>query len=140
VTEPDLTLDHIGIATNDLDTGSLPYQALGLQPEGPDEVVPNAMVIVRAYHAGGTLIELLAPTSPDSPIARFLETRGPGMHHAAFKVPDIHAALERLSKQGARLIDTTPRPGRAGTLVAFIHPKWAAGTLIELVQHPKEKA
>lgn len=132
------TLDHVGIATPDLDTGSAPYLALGLHPEGPDEPVPGAGVIVRSFHAGSTLIELLAPTTPDSPIARFLQSRGPGLHHTAYRVQDIRQELARLAGQGARLIDTTPRPGRAGTQVAFLHPKWGAGTLIELVQHPEE--
>lgn len=133
-----LTLDHVAIATPDLDTGSTPYLALGLTPEGPDEDVPEQGVRVRAFHVGGSLVELLTPTRPDSPIATFLEKRGPGLHHLAFRVTDLEAELVRLRAEGARLLNETPRPGRAGTRVVFAHPRWGAGTLIELVEHPRE--
>ncbi len=133
-----LTLDHVAIATPDLDTGSAPYLALGLTPEGPDEDVPEQGVRVRAFHVGDSLVELLTPTRPDSPIATFLEKRGPGLHHLAFRVADLEAELVRLRVEGARLLNETPRPGRAGTRVVFAHPRWGAGTLIELVEHPRE--
>ena len=132
----DLLLDHVAIATPDLDAGSAPYAALGLTPEGPDEDVESQGVRVRAYQVGESLVELLMPTRPDSPIAVFLEKRGPGLHHLAFRVPDLNVEIERLRAQGARLLSDTPRPGRAGTRVVFAHPKWGAGTLIELVEHP----
>ncbi|MCP2014988.1 methylmalonyl-CoA/ethylmalonyl-CoA epimerase [Deinococcus sp. HSC-46F16] len=129
-------LDHVAIATPDLGAGSAPYVALGLAPEGPDEEVPSQGVRVRAFVVGATLIELLAPTRPDSPIAAFLEKRGPGLHHTAYRVADLDAEMARLRGEGARFLSGTPTPGRAGTRVAFLHPKWGAGTLIELVEHP----
>ncbi|MFC4456331.1 methylmalonyl-CoA epimerase [Deinococcus sonorensis] len=131
------TLDHVAIATPDLETGSAPYLALGLHPEGPDELVESQGVQVRAFRLGETLIELLAPVRPDSPIARFLEQRGPGLHHLAFRVPQLEAEVERLEAEGARLLNREPRPGRAGSRVVFLHPKWGQGTLMELVEHPQ---
>lgn len=129
-------LDHVAIATPDLDAGSAPYLALGLTPAGPDEEVGSQGVRVRAFVVGGTLIELLTPTRPDSPVAAFLERRGPGLHHTAYRVADLEAEMVRLRTLGARFLSETPTPGRAGTRVAFLHPKWGAGTLIELVEHP----
>jgi methylmalonyl-CoA/ethylmalonyl-CoA epimerase len=136
----DLTLDHVAIATPDLDQGSLPYLALGLVPEGPDENVGSQGVQVRAFWAGPTLIELLAPTREDSPVAAFLARRGPGLHHTAYRVADLDAEMARLRSLGARFLQDAPTPGRAGTRVAFLHPKWGAGTLIELVEHPAHPA
>jgi methylmalonyl-CoA/ethylmalonyl-CoA epimerase len=133
-----LPLDHLGIATPDLETGSAPYRALGLEPDGPDETVESQRVRVRAFRAGETLIELLAPTTPDSPITTFLEKRGPGLHHAAFRVHDLEAQIVRLQALGATLLSPEPRPGRAGTRVVFLHPRWGAGVLIELCEHPIE--
>jgi methylmalonyl-CoA/ethylmalonyl-CoA epimerase len=133
-----LPLDHLGIATPDLEIGSAPYMALGLVPDGPDEMVESQQVMVRAFRAGESLIELLAPTAPDSPIASFLEKRGPGLHHAAFRVVDLEAEMIRLQGLGATLLNPEPRPGRAGTRVAFLHPRWGAGVLIELCEHPEQ--
>lgn len=132
-----MLLDHVAIATPDLDVGAAPYLALGLQPEGPDEEVGGQGVRVRAFLVGETLIELLMPTRPDSPIAAFLEKRGPGLHHTAYRVQSLEAEMERLNAQGARFLSQTPAPGRAGSRVVFLHPKWGAGTLIELVEHPE---
>lgn len=131
-----MLLDHIAIATPNLDEGALPYQTLGLKPEGPDEEVEAQGVMVRAFEIGDSLIELLAPTRADSPIAKFLEKKGPGLHHTAYRVQDITAEMARLKATGAHFISATPTPGRAGTKVAFLHPKWGGGTLIELVEHP----
>ncbi|QFP76135.1 methylmalonyl-CoA epimerase [Deinococcus sp. AJ005] len=131
-------LDHVAVATPDLDTGSAPYLALGLHPEGPDEDVQTQGVRVRAFQVGETLIELLMPTRPDSPIAAYLEKRGPGLHHTAYRVADLDAEMTRLRSEGARFLSEAPTPGRAGTRVAFLHPKWGAGTLIELVEHPRD--
>lgn len=128
-------IDHLGIATPDLETGSAPYRALGLTPEGPDEEVGGQGVRVRAFRAGDSLIELLAPTRDDSPIAAFLQKKGPGLHHVAFRVPDVRAEAGRLRAQGARVLNDEPQPGRAGSRVVFLHPQWGGGTLIELVQH-----
>lgn len=131
-----LHLDHVAIATPDLEEGSAPYVALGLIPEGPDEEVTSQGVRVRAFVVGETLIELLAPTGPDGPVAAFLARRGPGLHHTAYRVADLEAEMGRLRGEGARFLSEAPLPGRAGTRVAFLHPKWGAGTLIELVERP----
>lgn len=133
---PVLLLDHVAIATPDLEEGSAPYVALGLRPEGPDEEVESQGVRVRAFQVGDSLIELLMPTRPDSPIAVYLEKRGPGLHHTAYRVDDLDAEMIRLQAQGARFLRAAPTPGRAGTRVNFLHPKWGQGTLIELVEHP----
>lgn len=91
----DLLLDHVAIATPDLEVGSAPYLALGLAPEGPDEEVGSQGVRVRAFMVGASLVELLMPTRPDSPVAVFLEKRGPGLHHLAFRVEQLEAQIER---------------------------------------------
>lgn len=127
-------LDHVGVAVTDLDAASAPYLTLGLEPLA-DEEVGGQGVSVRAFVSGESFIELLAATRPDSPIARFLERRGPGLHHLAFRSNDLDAEILRLQANGARFIDPTPRPGRAGTRAVFLHPSWGAGVLIELVEH-----
>ena len=81
------------------------------------------------------MVELIAPTAPEAAFAKYLAEKGPGMHHIAYRVADITAALATLKAQGLRLVDEVPRPGLHGTLVAFVHPKATLGTLIELVQH-----
>jgi methylmalonyl-CoA/ethylmalonyl-CoA epimerase len=129
-----LPLDHVAIAVADLDEAG-PWAALGLPREGGDEEVPGQGVRVRTLRAGEALIELLAPTTADSPVARFLATRGPGLHHVALRVDDVEAAVARLQEVGARFVDATPRPGRAGSRIVFLHPRWTGGTLIELVEH-----
>lgn len=131
-----LILDHIAIATTDLDVGSGPYLALGLRPTEEDEVVESQGVRVRVFEVGGVLLELLAPTRFDSPIQGFLDKRGPGLHHMAFRVPDLKQKIQELQAQEARFIGDSPRPGRAGSSVIFLHPKWGQGALIELVEHP----
>ena len=99
---PVTQLDHVAIATPDLDAGSAPYVALGLRPEGPDEDVESQGVRVRAFQVGDTLIELLMPTRLDSPIAVYLEKRGPGLHHTAYRVTDLAAEMTRLQAGGGR--------------------------------------
>jgi len=128
-----LEIDHVGIAVHDLDEGAAPWTVLGL-PTAADETVVEQGVRVRMLRAGDAEIELLAPLDASSPIARFLERRGPGVHHVAFRVDDVEAELARLLGEGARAVDRAPRPGRAGSRVAFLHPSWAGGVLIELVQ------
>ncbi len=130
-----LHVDHIAVVTPSLAEGSAPYLALGLTPDGPDELVASQGVMVRAFLLGDTLIELLEPQDQGSPLSAFLEKRGPGLHHIAFRVADLEAEIERLSTLGAKFLNTEPRPGRAGSRVAFLHPKWGGGTLIELVGH-----
>ena len=130
-----LPIDHLGIAVKDLDEASLPYRLLGLPAEGEDEWVESQEVKVRALRAQGSLLELLEPTSPQSPVAKFIEKRGAGLHHVALRVDDLDAEIERLTEEGARFISSEPRAGRARTRVVFLHPKWANGVLIELVEH-----
>ncbi|MDZ7707138.1 MAG: methylmalonyl-CoA epimerase [Trueperaceae bacterium] len=128
-----LPIDHVGIAVRDLDEGAAPWSQLGL-PALDDETVPEQGVRVRLLRAGDAAIELLAPLDDTSQLARFLERRGPGVHHVAFRVDDVDAELARLLAEGARAVDLAPRPGRAGSRVAFLHPSWAGGVLVELVQ------
>src|ERR1700694_2233846 len=127
-------LDHIGIAVQDLDAALTFYRdALGLEI-GPPEDVASQRVRAHFVPVGESKLELLEATAPDSPIAKYLEKRGPGLHHVTLRVEDIHAALSQLKARGARLIDEEPRPGAEGALVAFIHPSAAQGVLVELKQ------
>ena len=128
------TLDHIGIAVADLAAALAFYRdALGLEIAAPEEVASQR---VRAHFipAGDAALELLEATAPDSPIAKYLEKRGPGLHHITLRVDDIRAALEQLKARGVRLIDESPRPGAHDSLVAFIHPSSTHGVLVELKQ------
>ena len=130
-----MKIEHIGIATPRLDDALRFWRdALGLEV-GHTEVVEEQGVRVAMLPVGGPRIELLEPTGADSPVARFLEKRGPGLHHVAVRVPDIRAALARLKGEGARLIDAEPRLGAGGCLIAFVHPRSAGGVLLELVEH-----
>ena len=134
-----MKIEHIGIATRGLD-GAVNFwrDALGLRVEATEEV-RDQRVRVAMLPIGETRVELLEPTSADSPIAKFLEKRGPGIHHIALRVDDIHTALAHLKEQGARLIDETPRIGAGGCLVAFVHPSSANGVLLELVEHTSSR-
>ena len=130
-----IKIEHIGIATRALEEAvGLWQQFLGLQLERTEDL-PDQKVRVAMLPIGESHIELLEATSPDSPIARFIEKRGAGIHHIAIRVDDIHAELRKLKEKGARLIDETPRVGAGGCLVAFVHPSAANGVLLELVQH-----
>ena len=127
-------LDHVGIAVDDLDRALAFFRdALGLHVEESEEVASQR---VRAHFlpAGESKLELLEATAADSAIAKYIAKRGPGMHHIAFRVDDIQAALEMLKGKGVRLIDEVPRPGAEGALVAFLHPSAAHGVLVELKQ------
>lgn len=127
-------LDHIGVAVEDLEKALVPYvEGLGLELARVEEV-PTEHVRVAMIPVGDTKIELLEPTSPDSAVAKFMERRGPGVHHLAFHVDDVGAALESLRSAGVRLIDEEPRVGAGGTKVAFVHPKGFNGVLVELVE------
>ena len=108
--------------------------ALGLEVKHT-ETVEEQGVNVAMLPAGEPRVELLEPTGPNSPVAKFLEKRGPGIHHVAVRVPDIRASLARLKAEGARLIDEEPRAGAGGCLVAFVHPSSSGGVLLELVEH-----
>jgi methylmalonyl-CoA/ethylmalonyl-CoA epimerase len=129
-------IDHIGIAVKDLELASLPYQALGFAVVGHDEFIESQQVTVRTFQIGDSLLELLCPTSGESPIARFLAKRGQGMHHVAFRVENLEAEIARLEQTGAQFISNVPRAGRAGTRVVFLKPSWGQGVLMELVEHP----
>ena len=127
-------LDHVGIAVKNLDEALAFYRdALGLHVEVPEEVSSQR---VRAHFipAGQAALELLEPTAADSVIGRYVEKRGPGIHHITLRVDDIRAVLEQLKARGVRLVDQQPRPGAEGALVAFIHPQSAHGVLVELKQ------
>jgi methylmalonyl-CoA/ethylmalonyl-CoA epimerase len=129
-------LDHIGIAVADIGTALAFYRdALGLEIDAPEEVTSER---VRAHFipTGESALELLEPTAEDSPIARFIGKRGPGLHHITLRVDNIAAALEQLKARGVRLIDESPRTGTHGSLVAFIHPASAHGVLVELKEAP----
>ena len=132
-----MKIDHIGIATNGIaDSSKVFCETLGLKI-GEFEEVPSQRVRVAMLPLGESRIELLEPTSDESPISKFLARRGPGIHHIAFGVDDIRAALADLKAKGTRLIDEEPRPGSGGCLVAFIHPSSTGGVLIELVERPE---
>ncbi len=125
-------VDHIGIAVNNLEETLKVYQeVLGLELHGV-EVVEEQKVKVAFLPIGDTEIELLEATSPDSPIAKFIEAKGQGVQHIAFKVDNIEKALEDMKTKGMRLIDEKPRYGAGGARIAFLHPKSTNGVLIEL--------
>jgi methylmalonyl-CoA/ethylmalonyl-CoA epimerase len=131
-----MKIDHIGIATRGIqDAMSFYRDALGLDVIETEEVAEQK-VRVAMLPIGESRIELLEATSEDSPISRFLEKRGPGIHHIAVRVDDIRGALANLKQKGARLIDEEPRKGAGGCLVAFVHPSSTGGVLLELVQNP----
>jgi len=128
-------IDHIAIAVEDIDAAIALFEnILGLTVSHREEIAGYG-VRVATIATGGTDIELVQGTSPDSPIAKFIASRGPGMHHIAFRVDDIDQALAEMKKRGADLIDQTPRPGKQGSRVAFIHPKSTGRVLCELVQN-----
>ena len=130
-----MKVDHIGIATRTLEEGlGLWRDALGLQIDHTEEVTEQG-VRIAMLSIGETHIELLEPLSETSPVGKFLQKRGPGIHHVAIRVADIRASLADLKARGTRLIDETPRTGAGGCLVAFVHPSSANGVLLELVQH-----
>ncbi len=129
-------LDHVGIAVSDLAAALVFFRdALGLHVESSEEVL-SQRVTAHFLRAGGSSLEFLESTAPDSPIGKFLERRGAGLHHVALRVDDIEAALDHLRSRGIRLIDQHARPGAEGAMVAFIHPSAAHGVLVELKQSP----
>ncbi len=128
------TIDHIGIAVADLDAALKFYRdALGLEVLPPEDV-PSQKVRAHFLPVGGSALELLEATTEDSPIARFIGKRGPGIHHLTLRVDSIHDALAQLRTRGVRLIDEAPRAGAEGALVAFVHPSSTGGVLVELKQ------
>lgn len=129
----DLKLDHIGIAVQSLAEGAAFYEALGLAVGGTEEV-SDQRVKVAFLPIGDTRLELLEPTSADSPIAKHLEKRGPGLHHLCVQVDDIEAAMAHLASAGFRLLSDEPQVGAHGCRVCFVHPKSTGGVLLELSQ------
>lgn len=127
------TLDHIGIAVASLDETVPFYEALGLEV-AETETVENQGVRVAFLPVGDGQLELLEPTGPDSPIAKHLERRGPGMHHLCLQVSDIERAMADLKAKGFRLLSDEPQPGAHGCRVCFVHPKSSGGVLLELSQ------
>jgi methylmalonyl-CoA/ethylmalonyl-CoA epimerase len=129
-----MKIDHLGIAVSSIEDALAFYRdALGLVVSGR-ETVEDQGVNVAMLPVGESRIELLEPTGTDTPVGKFLDRRGPGLHHVCYSVPDIEAALDRLRATGARLIDEKPRIGAGGHLIAFVHPSASGGVLVELVQ------
>jgi methylmalonyl-CoA/ethylmalonyl-CoA epimerase len=129
-----LKIDHLGIAVNSIEDGkNIWAEALGLTFEG-SETVEEQKVITAFFPVGESEVELLESTAPDGPVAKFLEKKGEGIHHIAFRVENIEAALEELKEKGIRLIDEKPRKGAGGKKIAFLHPKATNGVLVELCE------
>jgi methylmalonyl-CoA/ethylmalonyl-CoA epimerase len=126
-------IDHLGVAVRSIEDALGIYRALGLSESGREEVA-SQKVITAFLPVGESQIELLQPTSADSPVGKFLEKRGEGIHHVCFAVENLEAALADLSRKGFRLIHTAPVPGAGGKRVAFLHPEAGRGVLIELAE------
>jgi methylmalonyl-CoA/ethylmalonyl-CoA epimerase len=127
-------IDHIGVAVDDLDAAIALHETAYGMALVHREVVSEQGVEAVLLDVGENHVELLRPLSEDTPVGRFLASRGPGLHHVAYQVPDIEAALAALKREGARLIDETPRTGIRSSRVAFVHPKSSGGVLTEIVQ------
>jgi methylmalonyl-CoA epimerase len=129
-------IDHVGIAVEDLDAAVEHYRrTFGVEPAHRERVGSQGVEEVLLA-VGSSFIQLLGALGPDTPVGRFLERRGPGVHHIGYRVDDVSTTLERLRDEGVELIDQTPRPGSRGTTIAFVHPKGMGGVLVELVQAP----
>jgi methylmalonyl-CoA epimerase len=130
-----MKVDHIGIATKSIEEGLAVWRdTLGLEVHSSDEIKEQGVKICMLA-VGDTHVELLEPLGDETSVGKFLAKRGPGLHHIAIEVADIHGALAQLKQRGARLIDETPRVGAGGSLIAFVHPSSTNGVLLELVQH-----
>jgi methylmalonyl-CoA/ethylmalonyl-CoA epimerase len=127
-------IDHIGVAVEDLDAAIALHETTYGMALVHREVVSEQGVEAVLLDVGENHVELLRPLSEDTPVGKFLASRGPGLHHVAYQVPDIEATLAALKQEGARLIDETPRTGIRGSRVAFVHPKSSGGVLTEIVQ------
>lgn len=127
-------IDHVAIAVNDLDAAISYYRDTFGAEVDHREVVESDGVEEALLKVADSYVQLLTPTKDDSPVAKYLAKNGEGLHHVGYRVDDCGAALEAVKAQGGRVIDEQPRPGSRGTTVAFVHPKAAFGTLIELVQ------
>ena len=135
MTAPQLTeIDHVAIAVHDLEAAIAYYRDTFGAEVDHREVVESDGVEEALLKVADSYVQLLTPTRDDSPVAKYLERRGEGLHHVGYRVDDCAAALDAVKANGGRVIDEAPRPGSRGTTVAFVHPKGAFGTLIELVQ------
>ena len=132
-------LHHVAIVVRSLEEARPAWEALGLAC-GEPEFVEDQDVNVLVCTIGDQRIELVEPASEDSPVSKFLEKRGPGLHHLAFEVADCAVAIEEARARGLELIDETPRPGSHGTTIAFLHPRATGGVLCELVENPSGAA
>jgi methylmalonyl-CoA/ethylmalonyl-CoA epimerase len=131
-------IDHIGIAVDDLDGAvDLYRRTLGVEPVHRERVEDQGVEEVL-LPMGTSYVQLLGALEANTPVGAFLKARGPGLHHVAYRVVDVEAALARLRAEGMRLIDESPRPGSRGTTIAFVHPKAFRGVLVELVQEPRD--
>ncbi len=129
-----LKIDHLGIAVNNIENGKKFWtDVLGLDFEG-SETVAEQKVTTAFFPVGESEVELLESTAPDGPIAKYIEKRGEGLQHIAFRVENIEEALEELKEKGIRLIDEKPRKGAGGAKIAFLHPKSTSGILVELCE------
>jgi methylmalonyl-CoA/ethylmalonyl-CoA epimerase len=127
-------VDHVGIAVPDLEVAIEEYRRLlGVEPSHRERVEDQGVEEVL-FAVGSSYIQLLGALGPDTPVGRSLASRGPGLHHVAYRVDDLVAALEHLRAEGAHLVDDAPRPGSRDTLIAFVHPRSMGGVLVELVQ------
>jgi methylmalonyl-CoA/ethylmalonyl-CoA epimerase len=127
-------IDHVGIAVDDLDEAVRTYTALlGTEPVHRERVESQGVEEVL-FRSGESYIQLLGALGPETPVGRFLSTRGPGVHHVAYRVDDVAGTLRVLQAEGVPLVDETPRPGSRGATIAFVHPKGFRGVLVELVQ------
>jgi methylmalonyl-CoA/ethylmalonyl-CoA epimerase len=129
-----LKIDHLGIAVNSMESGKTFWSdVLGLEFEG-EEIVAEQKVNTAFFPVGESEVELLESTSPDGPVAKFIEKRGQGFQHIAFRVANIEEALEELKEKNIQLIDEKPRLGAGGARIAFLHPKATGGILVELCE------
>lgn len=127
-------IEHIGIAVKDLEVSNTIFEKLFGAPPYKSEAVESEGVLTSFFQNGPNKIELLVATNPESPIAKFIEKKGEGIHHIAFDVEDIHAEIKRLQDEGFIVLNETPKKGADNKLVAFLHPKSTNGVLIELCQ------
>jgi methylmalonyl-CoA epimerase len=129
-------IDHVAIAVRDLEAAVEYYRTTFGAEVAHREIVESDGVEEALIAVANSFVQLVSPTRDDSPVARFLDRRGEGLHHVGYRVDDCAAAIDAVRRSGGHLVDEVPRPGSRGTTVAFVHPKGAFGTLIELVQEP----
>ncbi len=131
-----MELDHIGVAVADLAAATARWRPIAGAPERPPEEVPGQGVRVAFLTAGAVHVELLEPVAPESAVGKFLARRGEGLHHLAFRVPSVDAALRGVQERGGQLVDQKSRPGARGRRVGFAHPSAFGGVLVEFVEGP----